>query len=75
MVKRKHQPDTDASRADLANARPFYANSRFGMSGQAMTRELREVNTEIRKRSNNNLTTEDQSWARRNLRDARARLN
>lgn len=66
---------SDTSKSTMGDTRDFYPNREHGQSRAELTSQIREVNTEIRKRTNNNLTTEDQSWRRRNLRAARSSLN
>lgn len=49
----------------------FFKSEDHGKSRREINAEIREVNSEIRKRRNNNLTTEDQEWHLRRLREAR----
>lgn len=59
----------------MGKTRDFYPNREHRKSRQQLTTEIREVNSETRKRNNNSLTTEDQGARLRNLRDARSRQN
>jgi hypothetical protein len=68
----KRKTDTPAA---TSGTRTFYVNKEVGRGRREITDDLRELSAETRKRTNNKLPTEDQAARRRNLRDARSRLN
>lgn len=59
----------------MRKTREFISNAEYGKDRDQLTDEIREVNAETRKRTNNRVDTDDQQWRSRNLREARDRLN
>jgi hypothetical protein len=59
----------------MRKTREFISNAEYGKDRDQLTDEIREVNAETRKRTNNRVDLEDQQWRHRNLREARDRLN
>lgn len=59
----------------MRKTREFISNAEYGKDRDQLTDEIREVNAETRKRTNNRVDTDDQQWRHRNLREARDRLN
>lgn len=49
----------------------FFKSEDHGQSRKEINAEIREVNAEIRKRTNNGLTVEDQEWHVKRLKEAR----
>lgn len=71
----KQPANTDTSKSRIGKTREFYPSGEYGKGRGQLTGEVREVNAETRKRSNNGLDCEDQNWRSSNLQEARSRLN
>jgi hypothetical protein len=76
MGKRKAvESDTSRNGGQVGKTREFVANGRIGESRRELENARRANVIETRRRALNGTDTADQSWDRRNIRDATGRLN